>query len=320
MNSLAISKERQAINSTAGDYCGRFAPSPTGPLHMGSLIAALVSYLDARRHGGRWLLRIEDLDPPREAPGAAAGMIATLARCGFEWDGPIVYQSQRHELYAAALQQLQQQGDVYACGCTRREIGALALPGLDGPIYPGTCRQGLAAGRSARAWRYRVADAELCFDDRWQGRQCQNLSRQVGDFVLRRADGLWAYQLAVVADDAAQGVSDVVRGADLLDSTVRQIALQQSLQLPTPRYLHLPVLCNPVGEKLSKQTLAPALNAQAAVSELWRAAYYLGQQPDPALRNGGLQTLWQWLFNEFDWQRLPRQRRLEQAFAADASS
>ncbi|TVQ74312.1 MAG: tRNA glutamyl-Q(34) synthetase GluQRS, partial [Chromatiaceae bacterium] len=200
-------------------YTGRFAPSPTGPLHFGSLVAAVISWLDARTHGGTWRVRMEDLDPPREEPGAADRILRTLDAHGLHWDGPVLYQSTRLTAYADAMQQLREQGRAYDCGCTRREIAALALQGLEGPVYPGTCREGLPAGKSPRALRVRTHDDPICFSDRAQGEVCQQLASQIGDFVIRRADGLTAYQLAVVVDDAFQGVTHVVRGIDLLAST-----------------------------------------------------------------------------------------------------
>ncbi len=262
-------------------YVGRFAPSPTGPLHAGSLVAALASYLDAKTHRGRWLLRIEDIDEARTVPGAAEDIIATLAALGMQPDGEVVWQSSRKSLYEAAFDRLASW--IFACGCTRKEIAdsRVALAADGAAIYPGTCRAGLAAGRPARAWRLRVPDVgnpagTICFDDRWQGEIREELARAVGDFVLRRADGFWAYQLAVVVDDAEQQVTDVARGADLLESTARQIYLQRLLQLPTPRYLHVPVVTNELGEKLSKQTGARALDLAHPVDELRRAADRLG--------------------------------------------
>ena len=253
-------------------YTGRFAPSPTGPLHMGSLIAALASWLDARAAGGRWLVRMEDLDRPRVVPGAAAAMLDLLVRLGLSWDGDVVYQSERGELYRAALARLA--AHTYWCGCSRREIADSSLGlAVDGaPIYPGTCRGGTTGAR--RALRLKVADT-VAFDDRVQGHQEQALERDIGDFVLCRADGLFAYQLAVVVDDAEQGVTDVVRGADLLDSTPRQIYLQRLLELPTPRYLHVPVALNASGEKLSKQTGAQPV--EASMTAIRRALRFLGQ-------------------------------------------
>lgn len=273
-------------------YVGRFAPSPTGPLHDGSLVAALASYLDARAHRGRWLLRIEDLDPPREAPGAAETIIVQLRALGFAPDGPVLRQSTRGDAYLAAFETLRARGLVYPCACTRREIADSLARGGDAAqrnrelVYPGTCRNGIAAGRTPRAWRLRVDDAVIEWSDRALGAQREPLATEVGDFVLRRADGLWAYQLAVVVDDAQQGVTDVVRGADLLGSTARQIYLQQLLGDPRPRYLHLPVVTDEHGEKLSKQTGATAIDTSWPVDALNRAMVHLGLAPviaaDPA--------------------------------------
>ena len=257
-------------------YVGRFAPSPTGPLHFGSLVAALASWLDARAAGGRWLVRIEDLDAPRSEPGAADRILRTLDRFGLGWDGEVAYQSARTPLYDGALHALD--GSTYWCGCTRREIAdsSLGLAADGAQIYPGTCRSGIAPGKAPRALRIRATDEEIGFVDRVQGPQRQMLQRDVGDFVLYRAGGQYAYQLAVVVDDGAQGVTDVVRGADLLDSTPRQIYLQRLLGLPTPRYLHVPAAMNADGEKLSKQTgAAPVLPGRAA---LRRALSFLGQR------------------------------------------
>ena len=265
-------------------YIGRFAPSPSGPLHEGSMVAALASYLDARAHRGRWLIRVEDIDEGRSVPGAAEAIIALLARLGMHSDGEIVWQSARKGLYQAAWERLAEWA--YPCGCNRREIAdsRLGLAPDGAAIYPGTCRDGLAPGRSARSLRVRVPPAEggadlIAFEDRLAGRVSQRLFSDSGDFVLKRADGFWAYQLAVVVDDAEQGVTDVVRGADLLDSTPRQIYLQRLLGVPTPRYLHVPVIRNAAGEKLSKQTGAVAVMAGdegAAVQVLRDAAAYLG--------------------------------------------
>ncbi|MCX8113770.1 MAG: tRNA glutamyl-Q(34) synthetase GluQRS [Burkholderiaceae bacterium] len=257
-------------------YRGRFAPSPTGPLHAGSLVAALASWLDARAHGGAWLVRIEDLDPPREVPGSAEAIVRTLARFGFEPDEPVVRQSRRGALYEAAFARLRAAGLVYPCTCSRKDIeDAARAAGANSGIYPGTCR-GRPSGAVARAaWRVRVPGETVAFDDRAAGRCSQNLAREVGDFVVLRADGPWAYQLAVVVDDAEQRITDVVRGADLLDNTPRQIFLQRALGFATPRYLHVPVVTNERGEKLSKQTGARALSDDVR-GELERAARHLG--------------------------------------------
>lgn len=277
-------------------YTGRFAPSPTGPLHAGSLVAALASWLDARAHGGRWLVRIEDVDTPRCVPGADAEILRQLAACWLRPDAPPVWQSQRAHLYQAALDRLLQEGWAYACACSRRDIEAAALArGIvharhGERIYPGTCRpaRGGLRGRAARSVRLlstptRDADApdrlEIAWTDRRLGAQCQDVAAEVGDFVLRRADGLWAYQLAVVVDDAEQGITDVVRGEDLADNTPRQMLLQRRLGLPTPRYLHTPLVCGENGEKLSKQNGAAPLALDDPLRALARAAGVLGLPP-----------------------------------------
>jgi glutamyl-Q tRNA(Asp) synthetase len=258
-------------------YVGRFAPSPTGPLHLGSLVAALASWLDARAARGRWLVRIEDLDAPRQQPGAADLILRTLERFGLGWDGPVLYQSLRAPLYEAALDRLRRY--TYWCGCSRREIAdsSLGLSADGARIYPGTCRQGVASGKAPRALRLMTGAEPIAFEDRVQGAQSQVLASQVGDFVLYRADGQFAYQLAVVIDDADQGVTDVVRGADLLDSTARQIHLQRLLGVPTPRYLHVPVALNAGGEKLSKQTGARPVDPAQRDRLLREALLFLGQ-------------------------------------------
>lgn len=259
-------------------YIGRFAPSPTGPLHKGSLVAAMASYLDARAHGGLWLLRIEDIDEARSVPGAVDAIFHALTTLGMPWDGEVITQSRRKSRYQAAFDKLG--SHVYACGCSRKEIAdsRIGIASDGAAIYPGTCRHGLAPGKVARAYRVRVPQGdEACirFEDRWHGMVTQCLDREVGDFVLKRADGFWAYQLAVVVDDADQGVTHVVRGADLLDSTARQIYLQRLLALPTPRYMHVPVVTNDAGEKLSKQTGALALDLNRPIDELMFAARFL---------------------------------------------
>lgn len=245
-------------------YRGRFAPSPTGPLHFGSLVAAAGSWLDARRHGGKWLVRIEDIDEPRSVPGADTLILKTLESYDLEWDEEVVWQTQRHALYARAIESLGTK--CYPCACSRREAG---------DNYPGTCRNGIPPGRAARAIRLRVPDEPVHFHDRIFGDRAE----QLHDFVLRRADGLYAYQLAVVVDDADQRITDVVRGADLLDSTARQVYLQQQLGVPTPRYLHLPVAVNAAGEKLSKQTNAPAIPPGGDPQVLFQALQFLGETP-----------------------------------------
>lgn len=262
-------------------YIGRFAPSPTGPLHAGSLVAAMASYLDAKAHRGRWLVRIEDIDETRTMPGAAESILACLANLGMHWDGEVVWQSKRHALYQSAFDSLRE--FIYPCSCSRREIAdsRLGVSSDGASIYPGTCRAGLRPGKASRAFRLRVpgageSDEYITFNDRWAGLTGQHLASEVGDFVLKRADGFWAYQLAVVVDDAAQDVTHVVRGADLLDSTARQIYLQRLLHVRTPEYLHVPVVTNAAGEKLSKQTGAPTIDPNRSTQALIEAARFLG--------------------------------------------
>jgi len=269
-------------------YCGRFAPSPTGPLHRGSLAAALASWLDARAHDGKWLIRIENIDPPRERPGAAAGQLTLLGALGMESDDPVRYQSTRTQAYASALQQLQNAGSTYYCDCTRsrRAADGLAPPGAAPDYYPGTCRERLVSAGSA-AVRFRVRQGNVAVLDRACGWYRQDVQRFVGDPILLRADGYWAYQLAVVVDDAYQGVTDVVRGADLLDNTPRQVLLQQALGLPQPRYLHLPLVRDAQGRKLSKAQgdapldTASTAQALAALEQAWS---HLGFLPTGATR------------------------------------
>ncbi len=267
--------------SPAPGYRGRFAPSPTGPLHMGSLVTALASWLDARAHLGSWLVRVEDIDYPRCVRGADQQILRALAHLGLHPDEPPQWQSRREALYAEALRKLDADHRTYPCGCSRKEIADSLLHARARHQtlgYPGTCRDGLH-GKPPRAWRVRVPDGDaalICFDDRWQGRQCQDLATELGDFVLRRADGLWAYQLAVVVDDGHQGITHIVRGADLLDSTPRQIHLQHLLGLPTPSYLHVPVVTNALGEKLSKQSGAQAIDDLDPLAALRMAGAHLG--------------------------------------------
>lgn len=294
-------------------YRGRFAPSPTGPLHFGSLVAAVGSYLDARTQGGEWLVRMEDVDTPRNQPGAADDILRTLEAFGFAWDGPVLWQSTRLAAYGEVLETLKRSGQVYGCACSRKEIADSAThAAIDGGLaYPGLCRGGLPAGREARAWRLRVDDREIAFDDRLQGRIAQHLAHDVGDFVLRRADGLFAYQLAVVVDDAWQGMTDIVRGADLLTSTPRQIWLQRCLGYPTPRYAHLPVAANPAGEKLSKQTRAAALDVAQAPALLVQALSFLGQAVPAALCRAPLAEVWAWALAHWSFAAIPRQPRIK---------
>ena len=269
-------------------YRGRFAPSPTGPLHFGSLVAAVASWLDARAAGGQWLVRIEDVDTPRTVPGAADDILRTLEAFGLRWDGEVVWQSRRTDLYEDTLARLRAAGALYRCQCSRREIADSGLVGPDGAIYPGTCRA-LGLANPELAERFDVSGTTIAFRDRVQGSIEQDLARDIGDFVVKRRDGLHAYQLAVVVDDAAQGITDVVRGADLLWSTPRQIALQRRLGIPTPRYLHVPIVSTARGEKLSKQTLAPAVDAQDVSQALGAALAFLNQAPAAGI--GGAEIL-----------------------------
>ena len=289
---------------------GRFAPSPSGPLHFGSLVAAVGSYLSARSQGGAWLVRMEDLDPPRELKGAADEILRTLEAYGFEWDGDILYQSRRRDAYEAALDELRRMDALYACGCTRKEIADSSVHGIEGPVYPGTCRAGLAAGRSARALRVRTDTAPITFEDRVQGRQHAQLESEIGDFVVRRADGFYAYQLAVVVDDAEQGITEIVRGADLLASTPRQIHLQRLLGYSTPGYLHLPAVLNAQGEKLSKQTRAEPLTRTDPVPALWQALAFLGQRPLPEWLTATRSDFWEAAMARWSDAAIPRQSGL----------
>ncbi len=294
--------------STDTRYRGRFAPSPTGSLHFGSLVAAVGSYLDARAHHGEWLVRMEDVDASRNVPGAAGQILATLEAFGFEWDGAVLWQSERLDAYAAALDALKTSGEVYACACSRKEIAdsstGTAIDG--GLVYPGTCRNGLPPGRPARAWRLRVDAREVAFADRLQGHVAQNLARDVGDFVLLRADGLFAYQLAVTVDDNFQAITDIVRGADLLASTPRQISLQHRLGYAVPRYAHLPVVANAAGEKLSKQTLAPALDPENPGPALCDALVFLGQSVPAMLWRAPVAEIWAWALENWRFGAIPR--------------
>jgi glutamyl-Q tRNA(Asp) synthetase len=298
------------------DYRGRFAPSPTGPLHFGSLVAAVGSTLEARARGGDWLVRMEDVDRPREVAGAADEILRVLEALGFEWDEPVLYQSRRDFAYGEALSKLKRAGAVFPCACTRKEIedsvSAFGAAKSDSGelVYPGTCRDGLPPGREGRAIRVRVDEVVIGFDDALQGRVEQNLGRDVGDFVVRRADGLYAYQLAVVVDDAEQGITDVVRGADLLDSTPRQIHLQRLLGFPTPNYMHLPVAVNAEGRKLSKQTLAAAVDPAKGAPALADALAFLGNPPPPKLRNARSADVWSWAVEHWKAERIPRKKAL----------
>jgi glutamyl-Q tRNA(Asp) synthetase len=315
VSSLRVSSN---TNCAAAEYRGRFAPSPTGPLHFGSLAAAIGSFLQARANRGKWLLRVEDIDPPREVAGAVSDILRTLERLGLHWDGPVLYQSTRTDAYHAALEQLHRVGAVYACGCSRREIVDSSVGGIDGPIYPGTCRRGLAPGREERALRVRTDGARVAFEDRWQGRFESALERDVGDFVVRRADGLFAYQLAVVVDDAAQSVTEVVRGADLLLSTPRQLHLQQLLGVPTPAYAHLPAVVNAAGEKLSKQTGARPIGDEPVVPLLRSALRFLGQRVPAEIGPTDVDDLWRFAIADWNPDSVPRVRSARSVYATVA--
>ena len=287
-------------------YRGRFAPTPSGPLHFGSMVAAVGSFLDARSRGGAWLVRVDDLDPPRTVPGAAGAILRCLDAFGMHWDGTVVYQSTRNDAYHAALHQLRQSGRTYPCACSRKEIIDVGLAGVEGAVYPGTCRKGLTAGREARALRVRTDAAVVEFDDGLQGHVRQDLQAEIGDFVVYRADHVFAYHLACAVDDAEQGITEVVRGADLIASTPRQIHLQKLLGLPTPAYLHLPVAVNGAGEKLSKQTQAHAVDQSHPAATLDRVLRFLGHAPPAEIRGAGLHELWTWAFQNWLRESLPR--------------
>ena len=285
-------------------YRGRFAPSPSGPLHFGSLVAAVGSYLEAKSNSGIWLVRMEDLDTARCIQGTADDILRTLDIFGMHSDEPVMYQSQRTPTYEATLRQLQNSSVIYPCCCTRKEISDSALHGIEGPVYPGTCRTGIPTGREARSWRVRTDGQAIEFEDALQGGISQHLETEIGDFVVKRADGLFAYQLAVVVDDASQGITHVVRGSDLLNSTPRQIHLQRLLGLTTPAYMHLPVAVNEAGEKLSKQTLAAPADVSQPVTTLIRVLDFLQQEPPKSLANGDVGTVLGWAVERWDAKKL----------------
>jgi glutamyl-Q tRNA(Asp) synthetase len=270
------------------------------------MVAAVGSYLDAKAHAGTWDVRIDDLDPPRTVPGAAESILRCLEAFGMHPDRDSVFQSRRGDAYHAALHRLRSRGLAYPCGCTRREISEAGIAGIEGDVYPGTCRQGLPPGREAHAWRMRTEGARIEFTDILQGAVCQQIDTDIGDFVLYRAGHVFAYHLACAVDDAEQGITHVVRGADLLASTPRQIHLQRALGLPTPAYLHLPVAANAAGEKLSKQTLAPAVDTARPVSMLARVLEFLGHPPPSGLGDADLAALWEWAIAHWRRDRLPR--------------
>jgi glutamyl-Q tRNA(Asp) synthetase len=285
-------------------YIGRFAPSPTGPLHFGSLVAAVGSFLQARSQQGRWLIRIDDLDAPREQPGASSRILRTLEAYGMYWDGEVVYQSRRTQAYRDALGLLSELGAVYYCGCTRKRVQADGRRGAYGYIYRGNCRERSLPPGTGRGLRVRTHNEPIGFHDLLQGHFWQSLEAEIGDFTLHRADGLFAYHLAAAVDDAAQGVTEVVRGADLLDSTPRQIYLQQLLDLPTPAYLHLPIALDARGDKLSKQTGARPLPLWDPAACIVAALRFLGQEP-PSEQGRDLEALWRWAIDNWSPRGIP---------------
>ncbi len=285
-------------NPVLTTYRGRFAPSPSGPLHAGSILAALASYLDAKAHHGLWFVRIEDLDPPRESPAAAAAILHTLENLGLHWDGPVLYQSQRHAAYVEALQELISQHLVYACVCSRQTLTVSNFS------YTGICRNLNLPLHTPAALRCRVTDQKFLCNDRIQGQFMQRLEHDVGDFVIRRKDGLFAYQLAVVVDDAFQGITDVVRGIDLLDSTPRQIYLQEQLGFTPLRYAHVPILINSKGQKLGKQQYAKAIDNVFPAAELMAALTHLRQEPDPTLASANPAEILAWAITHWDIDKL----------------
>lgn len=287
-------------------YVGRFAPSPTGPLHFGSLVTAVASYCEAKSNKGRWLVRMEDLDKPREMAGAADNILQTLVAFGFQWDDYVIYQSQRTHAYQLAFEQLQNLGLIYPCNCSRKEIADSATHGIEGLVYPGTCRHGIREARTQQAWRIKTTDKLISFNDTIQGDQSQQLNRDIGDFVLKRADGLFAYQLAVVVDDASQNITHIVRGADLLNSTPRQIYLQQLLGFKQLSYAHIPLAVNTNGEKLSKQNLAQPIDKANAPQQIFDALVFLGQNPPPSISQRPLIQIWDWAISNWQLSKVNR--------------
>jgi len=289
-------------------YRGRFAPTPSGPLHFGSLVAAVGSYLEARSHAGEWRVRIDDIDPPRVVPGASDEILRCLERLGFEWDGPVVFQSQHTSAYHATLHELRHVGAIYPCGCSRSEIEAVAQRGSEGPIYPGTCRSGLARDRRARAWRMRLESAPIEFDDGLLGLQRLDLQRETGDFAVYRADGVYSFHLASSVDETELGITDIVRGADLLESSARQIYAMSMLHRPAPRYVHLPVATDATGAKLSKQSGAPAVDPAQPVATLGAVMRFLNQPIPAQLERAPLEQFWTHAIAHWDRNRVGARR------------
>jgi glutamyl-Q tRNA(Asp) synthetase len=288
---------------------GRFAPSPTGPLHFGSLVAALASYLNAKQQSGLWILRMEDLDKPREIPGARDEILSTLDRFGLHWDGNVLYQSTRFDIYEHYLSQLREKGLLYHCRCTRKEISDSSPVGIEGPIYSGKCRH-LHINTPPFSVRILVNHQPISFVDLIQGPQIQNLNQDIGDFIIKRADAQFAYQLAVVVDDALQNVTEVVRGADLLDSTPRQLYLQEALGFKHPSYAHIPVATNQQQEKLSKQTLAKPISGFPPQALILKALSFLGQSPPHALQNAPLSEILSWAIIHWQLHQVPKCRHI----------
>lgn len=288
----------------AAPYCGRFAPSPTGPLHAGSLLSAICSYLEARRHTGRWLVRIDDIDPPRQLPGASDAILRSLDAHGLQPDAAVTFQSSRREQHLAALAELQAEGHLFDCGCSRSDLRAHGRPGPNGPLYPGTCRNGLPPGRQPRTLRLRVNQESDSFDDQFQGPIRTCLAETIGDFIVRRTDGLPSYHLAAAVDDGAGDISHVVRGHDLLWCTPPQRLIQRHLGLTSPLYAHLPVLVDTRGYKLSKQQGAAPLDDRQPGENLWLALQRLQQSPPADLRRASVDTLWQWAKTHWQPERL----------------
>ena len=288
------------------DYRGRFAPSPTGAVHYGTLIAAVGSYLQARKNNGKWFLRIDDIDLTRKIEGSDTALIKTLETFGFEWDGEIIYQSSQTRHYQQALEQLVSQTLVFPCLCSRKK-----LADSHGKIYPGTCRHRQLPENKPHALRIRTANINISFNDAVMGRQQQNIEKQCGDFIIKRRDGLFAYQLAIVVDDAMQNISEVVRGADLLDSTPRQIYLQQLLHFPTPAYCHLPLAVDAAGNKISKSAGATRINIDNREKLLLSALGFLGQQPPDELTECGLNDIWAWAIEHWQLSLVPAVKNIQ---------
>lgn len=291
------------------DYRGRFAPSPTGALHFGSLITAVGSYLEAKSHNGEWLVRIENLDKPREIPAASHEILRALEILGMEWDHEVIYQDQRKDTYENVLTILNKRGLTYSCTCTRKEIADSSITGTSGQIYAGTCRNNVHNKDRPSAVRIKTDNNIIEFEDSLNGLISQKLESKTGDFILRRSDGVYAYQLAVVADDATHGITNIVRGADLLDSTPRQIYLQKLLGYSTPAYMHLPVAVNNQGKKLSKQTKSALLDISNPVKQLIEAVNFLGQEPPIELLENNVSSFWKWAIENWHPEKIHKKNR-----------